>query len=208
MKKLVHYAILEDMQKYIPGLNPNVYDKSWSETDPSIIEYVRNYYAKHLPVDVTAWIRVNEPDKNLIYKEELGKQICFVRDDLCGLLFRDSLEEQENNPPMVISTHMSKSVLLPVYQINVPKYGIEIILRDNFYNWKISIASKQPIECDFMGLFDEKETISPIYCEGFPKEKVYESYSENHSKFTFEICNDYELYTLMFLLSKYLERNN
>lgn len=205
MKKLVHYSILGDMKKYIKDFNSDDYDMSYmTNTDPSVIEYVRNYYESHLPVDVTAWVRVNRPTDNLIYKNGLGQQVCFVRDTLCNLLF-SNYNEKEANPVMVISTHTSKSVLLPVYQINIPKYGIEIILRDNFYDWKVSIASKRALIFDFMGLFDTKKKIPAIYCEGFPEDKVYNSYSRNHHFFTFEIRNDYDLYTFMFLLSKYLK---
>lgn len=206
MKKLVHYAILEDMKKYIKGFSSQDYDISYmGNSDPSVIEYARNYYASHLPVDITAWIRVNKPDDKLIYKDGLGQQVCFVRDTLGNLLFTD-YAEKEINPIMVISTHTSKSVLLPVYQIKIPKHGIEMILRYNFYDWKISIASNKPIECDFMGLFDTKQRIPAIYCEGFPENKVYGSYSENHSKFTFALNTEYNLYTFMFLLNKYLNQ--
>ena len=204
MKPRVHYALLEDMQKYIPNFNPSYYESVGDKTDLPVIEFLRNHYNTHLPVDVTAWIRVNEPDENLIYKDGLGKQLCFVRDTLCQIFFPD-YKERDKNLPMVISTHRSKSVLLPVYQIKLKKYGIEIILRYNFYDWKVSIASKTPIECDFMGLFDEGQKIPSIYCEGFPENKVYGSYSENKSRFTVEIRNDYKLYTFMFLLKKYLE---
>jgi hypothetical protein len=205
MKKLVHYAILDDMKKYIKDFDPNDYDLSYTgDTDPSVLKYARDYYASHLPVDVTAWVRVNKPNDNLIYKDGLAEQVCFVRDTLGGRLLGNYFES-ERNPIMVISTHTSKSVLLPVYQITLPKHGIEIILRYNFYDWKISIASEEPIECDFMGLFDEKQRIPAIYCEGFPYDKVYGSYAENHSKFTFEIGTNYDLYTLMFLLKKCLE---
>lgn len=83
MKKQVHYADLEDMQKYIEGFNPDDYESCGGHTDPSVTEYVRNYYDEHLPVDVTAWLRVNEPNKNLIYAKSLGNQVCFVR-DICS----------------------------------------------------------------------------------------------------------------------------
>ena len=73
MKKRVHYAELEDMQKYIEGFNPDDYEICYENTDPFVVEFARNYYDKHLPVDVTAWMRVNEPDKNLIYAKALGK---------------------------------------------------------------------------------------------------------------------------------------
>ncbi len=203
MKKQVHYADLEDMQKYIEGFNPDEYESSCGNTDSSVTEYARNYYDEHLPVDVTAWLRVNKPDEDLIYAKGLRDQVCFVRDKLCQLL-RSTYEEWCDNPPLVISTHYSKSVKLPVFQINLEKYGIEIVLRCNFYDWKISVKSDRPLDFDYMGLFDPTEEISYLYCEGFPKDKVYGCYEQNHSMFTLEICSNYNLYTFIFLLKNYL----
>lgn len=202
MKKPVHHEFLKDMQKYIEGLNPDDYACS-DHTDPSVIEYVRDYYDKHLPVDVTAWVRVNQPDETLIYAKGLGKQVCFVRDTLCSLL-RSTYQEWRDNPPMVISTHRSKSVKLPVFQIMLEKYGIEMVLRYNFYDWKISVKSDEPLDFDYMGLFNPTQEISYFYCEGFPKDKVYGSYEQSHSQFTIEIGSDYDLYTFFFLLKNYL----
>lgn len=204
MKKRVHYAELEDMQKYIKGFNPDDYESWGGHTDPSVIAYARDYYDKHLPVDVTAWIRVNEPDENLIYAKGLGNQVCFVRDRLCQLL-RPTYEEWRDNPPLVISTHYSKSVKLPVFQINLEKYGIEMVLRYNFYDWKISVKSDKPLDFDYMGLFSPTKEISYLYCEGFPRDKVYGSYEQSHSQFTIEIDSRYNLYTFIFLLKNYLE---
>lgn len=203
MKKRVHYAILEDMQKYIEGFNPDDYESCGGNTDRSVIMFARNYYDKHLPVDVTAWMRVNEPDENLIYAKGLGEQVRFVRDNLCSLL-RSTYEEWCDNPPLVISTHYSKSVKLPVYQINMETYGIEMILRYNFYDWKISVKSDKPLDFDYMGIFNPTKKISYFYCEGFPKEKVYDSYEQNHSQFTIEIVSYYDVYTFFFLLKNYL----
>ena len=207
MKKRVHYAELEDMKKYIKGFNPNDYESYGGYTDPSVTSYVRDYYDNHLPVDVTAWMRVNQPNENLIYAEELGFQVRFVRDVLCELLMANN-EEMSENLPLVISTHYSKSVKLPVFQINLEKYGIEMILRYNFYDWKISIKSIKPLDFDFMGLFNPTEEISYLCCEGFPRNKVYGSYEQNHSQFTTSIVSHYELYTFIFLLQHYLRNKN
>lgn len=203
MKRRVHYAELEDMQKYIDGFNPDDYESCCGSTDSSVVEFVRDYYDKHLPVDVTAWIRVNKPDENLIYAKGLGDQVCFVRDTLCRLL-RSTYEEWRDNPPLVISTHYSKSVKLPVFQINMEKYGIEMVLWYNFYDWKISIKSDKPLDFDYMGLFNPTEKISSVYCEVFSKDKVYGSYEQSHSQFTIEIVSRYDLYTFIFLLKNYL----
>lgn len=203
MKKRVHYADLENMKKYIDDFDPDEYESCTEKTDPTVVDYVRDYYDKHLPIDVTAWMRVNEPNENLFYAKGLGEQIRFVQNIICSLLM-PNYEEAIDNPPLVISTHYSKSVKLPVFQINLKKYGIEIVLRNNFYDWKISIKSNNPLDFDHMGLFNPEEEISYLFCEGFPKDKVYGSYNQNHSKFTIEISNHYKLYTFMFLLKNYL----
>lgn len=156
-----------------------------------------------MPVDVTAWICVNKPSSNLIYASGLGDQVCFVRDKI-NYLLRATYEEWDNNKPLVISTHYSKSVKLPVYQINLEQYGIEIILMYNFYDWKVSIKSDKPLDFDFMGIFNPTEEILSLYCQGFPKDKVYGSYEQNHSQFTIEIKSDYDMYTFFFLLKNYL----
>lgn len=203
MRKRVHYAILEDMQKYIEGFTPDDYESCGDTTDPSVIEYVRDYYDRHLPVDATAWMRVNKPDKNLIYAKGLNSQVCFVRDNLCPL-FWPTYEEWCNNPPLVISTHRSKSVKLPVFQINLEKYSIEMVLRYNFYDWTVSVKSDKPLDFDYMGLFNPTKEISYLYCEGFPRSKVYGSYEQSHSQFTIKINSYYDLYTFFFLLQNYL----
>lgn len=199
MKKQVHYAILEDMERYIHNFNPNDYEQS-DHTDPSVIRHLREYYNTHLPVDITAWIRVNEP----FYRaqvEELGKQVYFVRDKIHRLL-KPNYEEWNKKEIQVISTHYSQSVTLPVYQMVLEENGIEIILRNNFYDWKVSIKSDKPLNCDFMGVFNPKETI--WLCEGFPKDKIYGCYNQDHSQFTIEIISDYDLYTFFFILKNYL----
>ena len=205
MKK-VHYSILEDMRKYMKGVDLSDYEKCFGtdEQDSSTIAFIREYYDNNLPVDVTAWIRVNEPSDTLIYKDGLSHQLCFVRDTLNPVFYTD-YEEAEENPPMVISTHTSKSVRLPIYQIDLKKYGIQIILRNNFYAWSVSIKSVVPIDMDVMGLFDTSNVLGPVYCNGFPKDKIYGCYDDDKTKFTFEISDYYKLYTFIFLFNKFLE---
>ena len=208
MKKRVSYVLLEDMQKYIKGINVDDYEPCYDSklTDPSIIEYVRRYYDDNLPVDLTAWQRVNQPDENLRYANQMWEQVAFVSSTLCQL-WHPGYEYWENNPVMVISTHTSKSVRLPVYQINLVGYEMEIVLRNNFHNWKVSINCPHDSLQDFnyMNLIKPARVIPSHLCEGFPKDKVYGSYRQNHSKFTVEIDSTYNLYTFMYLLKNYLD---
>ena len=201
-KKQVSSSIMEDMEKYIDGFNPDNYEVGDS-TESSVIEYVRSYYDNHLPVDVTAWIRVNQPVPELIYGKQLISQICFVRGKINWLL-RSTYDEWDANKPQVVSTHYSKSVKLPVYKIDLEKYGIEIVLRYNFFEWIVSIKSEKPLDCDFLGLFDPKKEIPVTNCYGVPLNMIFGSYEKNHSQFMIEFSSEYDVYTFFFILKNYL----
>ena len=207
MKKKVYYSILEDMKKYLKDFNPDDYEKDLSETDFSVMCYLQEYYDKNI-VDVTAWAKVNRPRETLIYKKEQENQICFVRDILSDRLIFADMAWDEHDEPMVISHHYSKSVKLPVFQIIREDLGLEFVLRCNIYDWKISVKSEKPLNYDFMGLFDPKKVINGRFCEGFPEDKVYGSYEQNHSQFTIEIGSEYNVYAFFFLLRNYLGIEN
>lgn len=203
MKRKVHYAILEDMEKYLDDFNPKDYEKTINETDDYVIEMMKKYYDTHLPVDLTAWKRVHDVPETRIWRDQFHNQMHFIG-YIIDALIRKDYEDFKDNSVMVISTHRSKSIDLPVYQIDLEKYGVEMILRDNYYNWKVSVNSKKPLDCDFMGIFDPDEKWSSLYCEGFPYDKVYGSYNENHSQFTVELTSKYDLYTFFIILKNYL----
>ena len=104
-----------------------------------------------MPVDVTTWIRVNTPDDKLICKDGQGKQVVFIRDTIVRHMFYEGewdSKRYDEFQPKVISTHMSKSVLLPVMEIYLKEYGILLTLRNNFYNWNISVESEHEVIFD------------------------------------------------------------
>lgn len=208
MKRKVHYSILKDMKKYVKDFNPDDYEEDPGYTDPAVLSYLQDYYDKNLPVDVTAWIRVNEPRETLIYRKAQGEQVCFVRDVISDRLVFADMGWDEHDEPMVISHHYSKSVKLPVFQITREDLGIEFVLRCNIYDWKISVKSEKPLDFDFMGLFNPKEVVNRYCCEGFPEDKIYGSYEQNHSQFTIEIGSEYNVYAFFFLLRNYLGIRN
>lgn len=206
-----YYYILDHFEKWIPNFNREQYENATKE---ELIEIGRPYFDTH-PVAVTAWYSVNEPDEKLIYREGLGKQMVFVRDKICKNLFfekeyshlkpfddewHDAIVESE---PKVISTHYSKSVKLPVMEINLPSVNVKMVLRYNFYDWNVSVESETPIDCDFKGTFKDGK----CWCEGFPKDRIYGNYKDDHKKFTVEIHSDYELFVFMWLLRDYLYTN-
>ena len=194
-----NYYLLDDMEKYQEGFNRKAYEHlSIKETLPIF----KDFYDKHLPVDVTTWIRVNTPDDKLICKDGQGKQVVFIRDTIVRHMFYEGewdSKRYDEFQPKVISTHMSKSVLLPVMEIYLKEYGILLTLRNNFYNWNISVESEHEV------IFDHKGTINYelygyCYCEGFPKNKIFGKYVDDKRKFTVCIDDDYNLYVFMYLL--------
>lgn len=156
-------------------------------------------------IGLQEWSLNNQPAEDLIYKTGYWEQIYFVRDTIAGML-AETLEEYKTIVK-VISSHRSKSVRLPVYRIEL-KDGTAFTMRDNFYDWKVSVESyldsnglPHDIDVDFTGLFDYKATIHSCYCEGFPEELVYGSYADNKSKFTIELPDNYRLFTFFWLFN-------
>lgn len=71
------------------------------------------------------WIREWDIADDLIYKKAAESQAIFIRSMRDGLL--------DHTPVFVVSCHMSKSVLLPVYYIKIQN-GVEVLIRNNFYD--------------------------------------------------------------------------
>lgn len=200
--KIIHYSELDDMERYNKEFDRNLF-KDMEEGKARKI--FREWYNNNLPIDLLSWSRANIPDDDMIYKNGYWKQILLIRDDI-NAIFYTSSEEYNNNPVMVINTHRSKSIKLPVYEINIKKYDLKLILRYNFYNWKISVISKRKINMYFMDLFNIKENINKVYCEGFKDGQVFPSYNSSKDKFTLEIRDDYRLYTFMYILNNYFKK--
>lgn len=97
-----NYYLLDDMEKYDPNFNRELFDSMKSEEVKPIF---REYYSKKLPIDLLTWSRVNEPPDKMIYKDGYWRQILFIRNTIAQLL-NETYEEYKDNPVFVISTHM------------------------------------------------------------------------------------------------------
>jgi hypothetical protein len=153
------------------------------------------------------WATENEPSTNMKFYSGYWGQIMFVRDRIPGLFWDDCLSFDEMCERLtVISDHTSKSIKLPVYQLELQDViGLTLTLRDNFHGWVVSVKSAQPIICDFFDTIDPKDNIGAIYCEGFPEEVVYKSFDENNSQFTVRCHDDYTLYTFLYILRSHFK---
>ena len=78
---------------------------------------------------VLEFMRDFEYNSNLLWKKKAEEQLIFVRDTIGALV---------KSPIFIVSTHYSKSCLLPVYGFMLPN-GIRVIMRENFYGWVVSM---------------------------------------------------------------------
>jgi hypothetical protein len=152
--------------------------------------------------NLSYWIRKWDLNEELIYKNAAIEQASFVRDKICGNLLKSQ--------GFVVSTHHSKSCLLPVYYIKA-RNGIKLIMRCNFYDWKLSVDIPDewdgiptiPLDCLSHHVIEHGfEKIASCYCEGFKEEWCYDAYDPHHpgNKFTIEIPDNYRLYVVIHYL--------
>jgi hypothetical protein len=137
---------------------------------------------------MTFW-RANQPGENMIYKDGAWHQ----RDYFDKMAFMASKIAGAPVKADVIGAHTSKSVRLPVVEYQFSN-GASIVVRDNFYNFAVSVKSPVPVSEDLVDEIAEVEKTSSCYCEGFPEHKVYGSYADDPHRFTAHIW-DKDLFT-------------
>lgn len=179
---------------------------------------------EHLQIWYDKWLEEHK-ETDLIYaKSKDGprlEQVHFIRDNISSLFWAGIpyLDRPRVTPPRsdcregatVISEHHSKSVRLPVYSLTREDIGLQLTLRYNYYNWKLSVDSKSPINADFSGLFHTTPPVEPdytgdslhhVYFEGFPEDRIFGYYSSNNRQFSAEIHSFESLWTVVFLMMR------
>jgi hypothetical protein len=152
-------------------------------------------------VPLRDWMSRYHPDWKL-------NQAIFVRDRIAPLVGAGLDYEDWREPVRVVGEHCSKSVHLPVYEIERPEVGIRITLRNNFHDWKISVLSARPVgqEADFSSLFHTTPPVAPdytgdelhsAYFEGFPRDRIFGYYSADPARFSACVGHDFELWAVV-----------
>lgn len=168
----------------------------------------------HYPPDpLQDWISEHVAADEMLWKGAWGHQMSFLRGSLRYVAGTGLDWDETKQIAKVISSHYSKSISLPVVEYSRPDLGLRMIVRNNFYNWKLSVISELPIDADFDGLFhttpptDPEYTGEPLascYFEGFPSSLVFGYYSQDKQRFSAEIGSDEQLWTVMFLIMRSL----
>jgi hypothetical protein len=161
-----------------------------------------------------SWITANKPAEEMIYKDSWSDQVCFVRDKIPTFLVhaRDKMDRDEGYKQYqtirenitVISTHTSKSILLPVYCIKAN--GDTFIIRNNFHDWKVSVETHDIHNLDWqkLGIVHNIESqVHQVYCEGFKPEWVYKPYADDKYKYTIEIYDKFQLKMFFWFLQNH-----
>lgn len=143
------------------------------------------------------WMRKQEIEDKMIWKDAAIHQEVFVRDELCHYLL--------HVPVFVVSTHTSKSIKLPVYRFRMLN-GIIVTMRENFHGWVVSIKSPFTVTLSedlVHGDAGGKGDVTAPYCEGFKEDWVYPYGDKDVRLSTFRVSGDYKLWALMRELNKY-----
>ncbi len=170
-----------------------------------------------IPNELQVWFMAHQAEDDLLWKKSSESQIMFVRDRV-KRIFSERYEVPNPHARsgtsmewfralcLVRGTHTSKSVLLPVYEFDLPY--VRLTMRDNFYNWKLSVESRVgPVQDTFGNLILEgrNEDVPSIYCEGMEGiGRTFPSLTTSPERFTIEIYNDYSLWTCCWLLHQQL----
>lgn len=135
-------------------------------------------------------------------------QVHFIRDSLAGLVWADvPYDKRPRATPredcvetaFVVGEHMSKSVCLPVFQLERRDLGLAVTLRYNFHDWNVSVSQERST-ADLRGF----PTGDTRYCffQGFPAGRRFGTYDANPLRFSMAIVSDHEVYTLLWLLMR------
>lgn len=161
------------------------------------------------------WIKTNRIADDMRWKAAAEAQINYMT-DVGRLLQNPDTDAPWGANVEVISTHCSKSITLPVYRVRRLDLGLAFVMRNNFFNWKLSVASAKPLpDINFGNLFYTTPPVDPAYTgdplascyfEGFPEGTIFGYYSNRrhtslpYERWSAEIHGDSSLWTALFLV--------
>jgi len=154
------------------------------------------------------WISEQLVRDEMLWKGAYASQMMFLRDRVQFLIGAGLPFGESANLARVISTHRSKSIDLPVVRLDRPDLGISFVMRDNFYDWKLTVLSTRPIDADLAGLFFTEPPSEPeytgdelhsVYFEGFPPELIRGYWTQNKCQWSASIGGDHAFWATLFL---------
>jgi len=166
-----------------------------------------------MKITLRDWISEQLVHDEMLWKGAYNLQMLFLRDHVQFLIGTGLPLKEATTLAMVISTHRSKSIDLPVVRLDRPDIGLSFVMRNNFYDWKLTVLSTRPIEADLAGLFFTEppsepeytgDGLHPVYFEGFPRELVRGYWSQNKCEWSASIGGDRAFWTTLYLCMRSL----
>ncbi len=121
------------------------------------------------PILLSEWRREHEVSKDKLWKDAAGNQMDWVQQHLqypvAVLLTKDdpdaTMHCMDEVKVKVVSTHTSKSILLPVYCLEFGE--IKLVLRHNFYDWCLKIWLPKDMEAPGIPKYMDMATQDGFY---------------------------------------------
>lgn len=169
--------------------------------------YRRNPNEEETNIPIQKWINSQTVGDEMLWKGAWGRQLEFVRDSLTAVFCYGLHWTEAQEATTVISTHRSKSIVLPVYKMYRGDLGLTMVFGNNFYNWKVSVISEIPVNADYEGLCHttppiEKDytgdELASVYFEGFPPKYIFSYYkSSNRKQYSAEVGGNYAIWAFV-----------
>ena len=204
--KYVSDELYSNLERYMSKEELGNYIKNDDTVDsPHIIEYIREYYNKRLPVDVIAWRQVNH---FLNRDDEIDEQIKFMIEQIVGAFFYDTNEQIVQRRLMILGTHLAMSdAIFPIFQFNTGDAydGLEIVASCIGEEWYASFKLDKPLkDFDHMYFFNPSiEYEAAISHLG--KNNIYSSFNKSQKEFTTKFNSMFDFYAFCMLVKKHLE---
>lgn len=119
-------------------------------------------------INMKTWARSHRPEDKMLWKAPFHAQMedfIHIEQALYGV--------DPDAETAVISTHVSKSIELPVVHVRLPAFGLEFVARHNFYDWNIAVrgGSLAKFSRKQVGREDTPDKDKGhIFYQGFPHE--------------------------------------
>lgn len=173
--------------------------------DAAIVEYVREYYNKHLPVDVHAWRQVNH---FLSRDDEIEEQINFMLEQIASGFYNTSRHYLSSDTVQVLGTHLAEgNGIFPIFKVDVGQYydGLKIIASCTGEEWFVSFKLNEPLkEFDHMYFFDPLREFDSDFPH-LPKDEIYSTFDKSQKEFTVQFYSKFDFYAFCMILKKHLE---
>lgn len=203
MKRKVSDKLYENLKLYMDEEELQNYEKDGDIfDDQSIVEYIREYYNKHLPVDVHAWRQVNH---FLNRDDEIEEQIDFMLDQIAGSFYYVEKEYIKAGTLKVLGTHLAMgNAIFPIFELDFKEAygGLEIVAVCMGKEWVASFKCNKEIEEIDVAYYFDADTFNG---KGhIPKDKVYGNFADNSKQFTCKFNSKYDFYTFCMLVKNSL----